>query len=235
MNRLANPRTQVVLIKDFLKSKGTDATHAEVRELVARLNGAGNWNKMLAAHLLDKTVSQSGATKPTPGDSLLMSLTKGIDALDSCSIEDIEQVEAQLNRLSESIARAKAATREQRLASGEGVLKLTVPLNDTIEDVWSYCREHLEFPLSVALLDAIKKEGEIVEAESFYPDARQYGMPATANMGIFETMLKADGWTVPKEANLTACDTKDDTGEYARIYVRVPKGLYEVVTNTFTR
>jgi hypothetical protein len=85
--------------------------------------------------------------------------------------------------------------------------------------------------VSQQALELIQAHGTVIKAVSHYPNGAKYGIPDTAIRGVFENLLKEEGFLNLVGWQFTACDTKDESGAYAVMHVRLPRDTLKIIND----
>lgn len=212
MQRRLAPTRQVEEVARFVRASGGIPKHSAVLELVARLNGAANWNELERkgpADTPEKAVSKPGAHLPRGGQqSQKAPRAEKAYVVDAQShIRDVDNLTTQV------------------LFIGTNMFDESEPWFLMADNEM---RSHMSRELSDEELLILGQQGVVVSAVVEHPRVDRYGIPDVAvTSGLLEWLHDEQGMFTcrPEQFELYSEDTGDDSPAFCILEVRLPKQL----------
>lgn len=241
MFRSLNPKKQAAQISAFVAQYGGNAPHAQVLELVARLNGAPYWTALQGAKRKPVATPVTRATEllmqtvesgPAPVKSALgHSLPALVDALApgastekqalNAAIEALEQLKLLADELQQAAWRQLGFNRlAKRSPAGYLPVALTAIMYD---DEQAWCAGSTE--LSAELLSEVLSKGVLTVLSIEFPRSDRYGVPQEATFAGAQEWLWNEGFCVLEDFDLESADRGDDGMMSCTATVLVPPEL----------
>lgn len=254
MQRKLNPQAQVEAVDAFVRAAGSTPKRAEVLELVARLNGAANWNELerppresafsrKMRELLLPWSKRFDVEKqmreftpaPIPSNEAVL---QAIHQLLLPPVKNLNERETatracmQLQMLSE-VAEEVATALRKRLGEDREVPPGDVPLwslqtrmmDGEIE--WTILSDGAYLGIPEDLLEEAIDVGVAAEARIDYPRGDRYGVPEEATDPGCREWLWAQGFALSTEFDVFGKDTGDDSMMVCHLAVHLPQELVD--------
>jgi hypothetical protein len=257
MFRAIDSKVQADLIDGYVVEQGGRPKRTKTMEVVARINGAPNWNAMqqqknrnvperksalvealVPADLPVDTLVALAASLDDPVLSLILAdVPEGAskEGLLVAAQSKLETLLPSLERLQHYVATARGLNRVAREVATSCRILLSTQMYSE-EESWvlrlprtNVADEFRHFNLPEELFVEVRKKGIVIEAEVQYPRSDRFGVPAEATSEGFTQFIWEEGFRIAKTLEVFGEDSGDDTPMSCIINVAIPEDVYAQV------
>lgn len=254
MQRKQTPANQVELIDAFIRSSGAQAKRADLLELVARLNGAANWNELerparenafsrKMRQVLAPWAERFGLTKQMrefvpaahnkPNEAVLQALYQVVvphrnedseRAAMSKACIDLDTLAETAREVAHQLRKELGYDREVPEPEGVSVYTMRTVMLDD-DSPWTIVLDGDEIEIPQNLFEELLKVGVVGEAKVEYPRGDRYGVPEEATDEGCKEFLWGQGFALSTTFEAFGEDTGDDSMATCELGIYIPEEL----------
>lgn len=256
MQRKQTPAKQVALVEAFLGTAGLQPKHAEVLELVAKLNGAANWNELERAPRENKVTKAlrkmlrpwaqdfgaeaelngfQPAVLTNVGQSIRIALFQvvlgsraGADekTAATAACTELDALSEYAKKLARNLRKQLGHDREVEIPPGFESYEMSTTMFDEEQD-WQVSLDDFDIDLPEELREEIFRQAVVSRARVEYPRGDRYGVPTEASEEGCREYLWEQGFAVATTFEGYGVSTGDDSMARCIIKVYLPSELVQ--------